>query len=445
MISQTRVYVAVLGIVLVVLVLGIFGAIMLATTNSAISDLAERQEASTASVVVVVVQREYRMSGSWDRVDMIVPVEVAASGGAALAVRDAAGRPLPVPTIRELPLPAAGGGPRLSSAVVVDGAQVGTVILQFHEKLLPRQLDVRNSLRWGTLIAAGLAGLVGVVVALDASRRIGRPLTALTEAVESMAAGSRSVRYPAPPRRDEVARLGAAFNRMSDTITRQDEERRALTAEVAHELRTPLAVLQGTVEALADGLVPPSPEILATLHEEALQLGGLIDDLDVLAPGGGTSFPIDRAPIDLSEVTRSVANAVQRRFTDAGVDLVVHLVPAPAFADPRRARQIVTNLLSNALSFTPASGTVSVATRAEPDAAILDVTDNGIGIDPEHLPHIFEPSWTTRHGGTARRGLGLAVVQTLVAAHGGVVTVDSTTGKGTHFSVRFPRAVPPLS
>ena len=298
----------------------------------------------------------------------------------------------------------------------------------------------RNAIWTGT----GIAALRGVLLTLWLARRMVRPIADLTSAARVIARGGTPP--PVPVRgQDEVAELGRAFNRMAERLAADEEQRRRLFAGVAHELRTPLSVIQGTLEGVLDHVLEPTPERIATLHSQTLLLSRLVTDLRDLSLAQAGQLQLNLQAIDAGPVVRETLEALAPLADERGV-AVRSDVPRglPRIdADPDRLRQIVQNLAENAVRYTPPGGKVNVTMRADDAGGVrLAVSDTGVGVDAADLPHIFrhfyraDQSRARSSGGT---GLGLAIVKSLVEAHGGRVTVESAVGRGSTFTITFPR------
>ena len=228
---------------------------------------------------------------------------------------------------------------------------------------------------------------------------------------------------------------------MADALELEDELRRVLVADVAHELRTPLAILQATTEAMADGITEPTAATLSSLHDETLRLGRIVEDLEVLASAEAAELSMEFKPVDLALVAGEAADALEGQLVSAGLSLTRDLEPAVVRGDKNRLHQVVTNLLTNAIKFTSAGGAVSVSVSMRDRVARIVVEDSGRGIPPDDLDHVFDRFWRgpdVRH--TAGSGVGLAVVQELVRAHKGEVSVSSREGFGATFVVTIPGA-----
>jgi two-component system, OmpR family, sensor histidine kinase BaeS len=230
--------------------------------------------------------------------------------------------------------------------------------------------------------------------------------------------------------------LATAFRRTFRPVVRafaeQNRLRRQLMADVAHELRTPLSILQGRIEGLLDGVYPRDDTHLAELLEETRHLARLVEDLGTLAHAEAGALELRKETVDLGDLLRDVAAALPR---PVGVDVPADLPTLEA--DPVRIRQVLLNLLANALRHTPEEGVVAVEARARPQQILIRVRDTGSGIAPEDLPRIFE---RFQKGNDSRgSGLGLPIARKLVLAHGGDIGIESTPGKGTLVTVSLPR------
>ena len=237
----------------------------------------------------------------------------------------------------------------------------------------------------------------------------------------------------------ELRELATAFDGMADTLDRQEQLRRDLVADVAHELRTPVAILQAGHEALLDGVAEPSPQQLASLHDEVLRLGRMVADLQELAAADAAAIQLTLRECDLSEIAADAVDSLAGRFDSAGIAVERRLEPAAVRADRRWLHQIITNLLTNALKFTPAGGTVTIQVGPAQPGAVLTVSDTGIGIPADELPHIFDRFWRGRQAAPrSGSGIGLAIAAELARAHGGELAARSQPGRGTTMTLTIP-------
>jgi two-component system, OmpR family, sensor histidine kinase BaeS len=228
---------------------------------------------------------------------------------------------------------------------------------------------------------------------------------------------------------------------MADALDREDRIRRDLVADVAHELRTPVAILQAGHEALLDGVAEPTPGELSSLRDEVLRLARMVGDLQTLAAADAASLHLARCRCDLADIAGEAADSLAHRFEAADIELDRQLSGVPVLADPRWLHQVVTNLLTNALKFTPAGGTVTIRTGTAGADAVLEVADTGVGIPAEDLPRIFDRFWRGQGAAqTSGSGIGLAIAAELTRAHGGQLTAESTEGQGTTMRLTMHRA-----
>jgi signal transduction histidine kinase len=308
----------------------------------------------------------------------------------------------------------------------------------------PQAQFLRSANRW---LWAGL--ILGGVLALGATaavaRRILGPVEELTGAARRMAGGDLAHRVEVNAA-DEVGELARAFNGMADSLERNERLRRQMVSDIAHDLRTPLTNIRGQLEAIQDGLLQATPEIVASLHDEVMFLSALVTDLQDLSLAEAGQLRLELRPLSVADEIGRVIAALRPGAT-GGPELVVDIPELPvAQADPGRFRQVVRNLLINALAHTPADGRIVVQARESSGEIEVIVQDNGSGIAPEHLPHVFErfyradPSRGRTSGGA---GLGLAIVKQLVSVQKGRAWVDSSPGEGARFGFTVPRAVSP--
>ena len=455
------------------LAVGVLGVVTWLGTRSQVASLVRSRNAATAREVTAALADAYQAAGSWEQAGLRGALMLAASSGASLTVLDATGQTvsgagfgpgvggLGPPTMgmgssASGPLrggPGAGraagrGGPARAAAlgtpeqfaVTVSGKRVGTAVLRFPLATPAAEQQVRSALGrtvlWGGALAAMLAAVIGLLLA----GRIAGPLRRLTAAARSLASGDRSARAGGASEPAELGELGRAFDSMAETIEREDSLRRAFAADVAHELRTPLAIAQGELEALVDGIEKPTPQRLGSLQEELLRMGRIVEDVETLAAAEAARFRLERQRVDLGEVARDAVGQLRPQADASQLKLTTHLESAPVQADQARLEQIARNLLSNAIKFTPAGGNITVSVASADGDARLIVEDNGPGIADEELPHVFERFWRGRSTrDAAGSGVGLAVVAELVRAHGGRVEADNQPGGGARFTVTLSR------
>jgi two-component system, OmpR family, sensor histidine kinase BaeS len=402
-----------------------------------VSRLVARQQADLTQAVTVAAGAAWDRSENWAGADLSPVLDLAARVGANVQVRDAAGG-----VVSSSP-----GFARLSSvperreAIVVRGQQPGLVTVRFSGSGLGAADWTLRADLWRAIAgAAGLAALLALLVALAVSRRITSPVEHLIEVARAMGSGDRQVRAGEVRGPGELRDLAISFDQMAESLARQEKVRRNLVADVAHELRTPVAVLQAGHEALLDGLADPSPGQLTSLRDEVLRLARMVDDLQRLASAEAAALQLTLVPCDLAEIAASGADRLAGAFDSAGISLQRQLAEVQVMGDPGRLHEVITNLLSNALKFTPAGGTVLLEAGPHQQQARLRVTDTGTGIRPDDLPHIFDRFFRGQHAtAVAGSGIGMTIVAELVQAHDGRLDVASTTSQGTEITVILPR------
>lgn len=416
----------------------VFAVAILITDQANVARLASTQRNRAAAEMTALVETAYRSAGSWQGADLRPVSAFAAQADVGVKVWD---RNRTV--VRHVPAPeTAGARPPvvLQRHLTADGNPIGTITIDFPAGgYRPGESHLRSSLftavGWSAAMAAAAALIVGVLLA----RGVVRPLRRLAGAVGSLKLGETSPRVGPNAGPGELGELGRAFDTMAASLEEEDRLRRVLVADVAHELRTPVAVIQAETEALSDGITEPTHEAMASLHEEAVRLAHLVEDLQTLAAAQAAGLELTRRPLDLGRVAADAAQSLAARSRAGQVRLNLDLPPTPAVGDPRRLRQVTVNLLTNAIKFSPPGGTVEVRTSTHRGGAVLEVTDTGPGVPDEEREAIWERFYQGR-AGKARpgSGIGLAVVKELVAAHGGTVSLESPPGGGAKFTVRLP-------
>ena len=300
-----------------------------------------------------------------------------------------------------------------------------------------------TSVNRSLLLAGGLAGSLAVLLTVLLSSRILRPIHALTIAAGKMEQGDLSQRVVVRTK-DELGALARAFNAMADSVARAEQLRRTMLGDVAHDLRTPLTNIRGYLEAVQDGVLRPTPEVIRSLQDEALLLTRLVSDLQELAQAEAGQLHLDCRPLDLAAALRQAAAVVAPQARAKGVQVDVQTPEAlpPVLADAERVGQMLGNLLHNAIAYTPEGGHVTLSAVGG-DPVEVRVADTGIGIAPEHLPNTFERFYRvdpSRNRATGGSGLGLAIVKHLVEQQGGRAWAESTVGTGSVFRFTLPPA-----
>lgn len=332
--------------------------------------------------------------------------------------------------------------------VEVSGAVVGYVIY-------PTRLFMTNaqsapetrflaSVTRATIFSAIAGTSVALLIGLVFARTISRPVKELTRATQQVAQGQLEQEVTVNTR-DELHELALSFNQMSRDLAEAKQSRQQMTADIAHDLRTPTTVILGYAEALHEGQLQGSPEIYSVLYQEAQTLTRLIDDLRLLSLADTGELTLNREPVAPAALLARVVLAFQNQAQEQGVTLTTAVSPdLPLLdVDPERMNQVLGNLVSNALRYTPTRGAVTLSAAVSPNAngrVILRVQDTGRGIAPADLPHIFNRFYRgdeARHP-SGESGLGLAIVQSIVEVHGGDIRVDSQPDQGTTFTIALP-------
>ncbi|MDZ4092929.1 MAG: HAMP domain-containing sensor histidine kinase [Arthrobacter sp.] len=384
----------------------------------------------------------YRQAGGWDGAELGRSLALGDAASARLSIVDTDGTVLAGPgsgnPVRgNAGQPDSSGQGAVTADVIVDGTRVGTVRVNLGGNSGTRILDVA----WMWIAVAALVALtVAIAASWFVTRRLVRPIRSMTEAARSFGAGNRKVRT-AGDAPGELGDLAHAFNDMADAVVRSDTERRNLTADVAHELRTPLAALQAGLEELRDGLIEPTPAGLAGLHDQSLRLGRVVADLAELSAVETAALSLDLAPVDLAALAADALSRAEPQLRAAGLATELENAdPVWVRADADRLHQAVGNLLANTARYCQKGDKVTLKALNDGDDAVLTVADTGPGIPAEELPHIFDRLW---RGSAAEHvsgsGIGLALVREIVTSHGGTVRAASAPGEGTAISLRLPR------
>jgi signal transduction histidine kinase len=330
------------------------------------------------------------------------------------------------------------------SAVVVDGSTVGTVYLNGIPGLSAAEQRYLSQTDRALAAAALTAVVAAAILGLLLARVITRPVRDLTDATRRLGEGALGQQVPVRSR-DELGVLATQFNRMSTDLAHATELRRRMTADIAHDLRTPLTVIAGYLEALRDETLRPTEARFAAMHNETQILLRLVDDLHTLSLADAGELTLRRAPTNAAELLERVAQIYRDAAAQAGVALHVDSEAAlpDLLIDSEQISRALSNLVSNALRYTPAGGRVTLRAMRVAAGVALVVRDTGAGIAPEHVPNVFERFYradSSRQQATGGSGLGLAIVRSLVVAHGGTASVTSTIGQGTTFLLTLPIA-----
>jgi signal transduction histidine kinase len=392
----------------------------------------------------------YQQQGSWNGVNAVLRDSGIgpdpAGGGYFVRILDAAGNDIG----------GRGGGsgqgrntpdfePEVIIPILLNGEQVGTLLAaksgsgrRAGEQYLAQ---VNQAILWAGLIAVLLALLLGIYLA----RRLTRPLFQLNRATQQVAAGDLSQRITVNTH-DEVGELANHFNEMTAALETAEVQRQQLLADTAHDLRTPISIMQSHLEAMLDGVFPTTPENLGIVYEETLRLGRLVGDVRTLSLVEAGQLPLDKQRVDLAELVGQAAASFAPLAEADGIQLDTDLQPTlPIQADPTRIHQVLANLIANALRYAPQgeqkTPTVSLSVATEAEKIKVKISDNGPGLTLQQQASVFDRFWRSdaarsrEQGGS---GLGLAIAKGIVEAHGGSIGVESQPGNGATFWFTLP-------
>ena len=332
------------------------------------------------------------------------------------------------------------------TATFVPGTVPSTVAAvddAFDELLIePPLTDLEASFRRSLVVAGSAAMVAGLLLVTLFTRQALSPVRTLTVAARRLGAGDLSYRVP-ETRSDEIGELASTFNEMATDLESAAAQRRRMTADIAHELRTPLTNIQGYLEAIKDGVVAPDTETIDNLHTQTVHLSHLVDDLRLLSIAEAGALRLEIQPDSLESVVRESVASFGPRAAELGVSVELRFDAGLPLVriDRTRMRQIIVNIIENALHYTASGGRIEIAARHEGGVVTLTISDTGRGIPAAELPKIFEEFYRvdpSRARATGGAGLGLTIVKRLVEAHGGTIAVESVPGEGTMFHITLP-------
>jgi len=306
--------------------------------------------------------------------------------------------------------------------------------------------DFLGTLFVALAVAAIFATVTSLAISLFVARRITGPLRQMTQASERISAGHYAERIEIAPvhATDELGQLASSINALAVALEQTERRRLEVIGNVTHELRTPIATLEGYLEGLLDGVIEPTPRAFAMLHTEAGRLRRLVDDLQELSRAEAHQIPLSLQPVAPLRLVQGALEPLEGQFDEKGLQLQIH-VPEElpqVMVDPTRAVQILTNLLVNALRYTPVPGRVEVAVSSEEGMVAFRVSDTGVGLSPEQRAHIFERFYRvdkSRSRAFGGSGIGLTIAQSLAQAMSGEIRVESVgLGHGSSFTLTLP-------
>jgi len=440
-ISWTGLRLALAFVVASLLSIGTIISIAGATISGDVHRLVDAQGNELTKALALASVRAYRPTG-WDRPILNPVLALVAQVGAVAQVRTSGGE-----VIRgSADFATFPRGEIHRQPVLFAHRVVGVVVVKFDGRGLGAAIGGYEALRWRVRIASAAAAVIAAFAfALLVARRLTAPVDRLIGAARAMESGDAGARVGQIKGVSEVRELSAAFDQMADSIGEEARLRQDMAADLSHELRTPISVLHAGIESMRDGITEPTPDNLAALSDEVVRLTQMADDLRVLSSQRSATLQLTLGRHDLAVVAAGAVDTVIASFEAAEVRLIRRLSPVAAHCDDRRTHEIVVNLLTNAVKFTPAGGHVVLETGLVPrsdDLAMLRVTDTGMGIAPQDLPDVTQRFFRGRRStGISGSGIGLAIVDQLVKLQHGTLEILSEEGKGTRVTVTLPRVV----
>jgi two-component system sensor histidine kinase BaeS len=332
---------------------------------------------------------------------------------------------------------------KAGTPVLVNGQQVGTILTASRPTgFNPQEAQFLQRTNQALIYAMLGALLVALLMGLVLSRTLASPLRALTEAARKITQGQLQQQVDVRSN-DEIGQLAAAFNHMSQEVARVNQSRRQMTADIAHDLRTPLTVISGYIESMRDGVLKPTTQRLSLIYTEIERLQNLVGDLRMLSLADAGELSLNPQLISPGTLLERAADLFRHQAEGQGVQIDVRAngdLPEIR-VDEARMMQVLDNLISNALRYTPVQGNITLSARLNQDKVEICVQDTGAGITAEEVSYIFDRFHRvdkSRHSETGESGLGLAIVKALVESHGGSVFAESTPGAGTTIHLWFP-------
>ncbi len=325
-----------------------------------------------------------------------------------------------------------------------DSKEIGTVSISYFGPFFLSEddflfLDALNRILLG-IGAFSLA--ISIITGIFLARHLSRPILKTVEATRDIANGKYGVRISENTGTREVDQLVGSINHLALSLEKQESLRRQLTADVAHELRTPLTTVQTHMEAILEGVWEPTRERLESCYDEMSRLSSLVSDLESLAQVESESLKLNKTSVSLAMLAERTVAGFEKEWKDKGLSVTVEGNCSEVTADRDRISQVLINLMSNAVKYTPDGGEIRIILSDTEDSAVFNIMDNGTGIPEEELPHIFERFYRadkSRNRNTGGSGIGLAIVKSIIDAHGGTVGVSSRIGEGSNFMITLPK------
>lgn len=325
-----------------------------------------------------------------------------------------------------------------------DGKAVGSVSITYYGPFFFTENDYLfiKTLNTVLLVIGLLSAAFAVVSGSLLASRIARPITKTAYIATQISMGNYNIRFESTPDTRELGDMVFAINHLAEALSEQESLRKRLTSDVAHELRTPLSAVGAYLEAMIEGIWEATPERLQSCHEEIKRLGNLVADLERLSKIEDGSMNLNKTQADLYEIARTAIHNLEPKAMEKNLSLSIAGDSSYVDVDRERIIQVVMNLLSNAINYTPPSGHICVNVSEAGQNGIISVKDDGIGIPEHELPFIFERFYRTdksRNRKTGGTGIGLTIAKSIVEAHGGKIKVESSLDTGSCFTIMLPQ------
>lgn len=328
--------------------------------------------------------------------------------------------------------------------IMSDFNRVGKVYIGYYGPFYFSKSDLQflNSLNI-VFISVGIVALIlAIVLGNQIAEGISKPIRNVISTAHDISKGSFENKIAEQSTIKEIDSLTSTINSLADILKHQEQLRKKMTADVAHELRTPLATLQSHLEAMIDGIWEADAARLKSCHDEIIRISRLVGDLEKLARYEGDNLILNKSKFDAAELVKKITLNFEKEMLDKNISISITEEPVEINADKDKISQVIINLLSNAIKYSKAGGSIEIKTSVEAGEAVIKVKDTGIGIDKEHLPNIFERFYridSSRSRLTGGSGIGLTITKAIVEAHGGTIEAHSQAGEGSEFIVRLPQ------
>lgn len=337
-----------------------------------------------------------------------------------------------------------GGYTEKNYPILVDGETVGTVAIGYYGPYFYTDNDISflNTLNQLLIFAAVIVGILSFVLGSYMAKRLSSPISRVIKTAEQISEGNYEDKVTEKSNTREIVELTDTINTLARTLGKQETLRKRLTADVAHELRTPIANLQSHLEAIIDGIWEADAHRLKSCHEETIRLSKIVNDLETLDRNDGEHVRLKKECVNIAELTKKAIVSFESELRSKRISLITDLSEQHLMVDQDKMIQVEMNLLSNALKYTHEGGKIRITVTGDEKEVRISVKDSGIGISQEDLPYIFERFYRvdkSRSRATGGSGIGLAIAKSLTRAHAGTISVRSEPGLGSEFIVILPK------